>query len=275
MKRSRIHPLAKGVKDQFESIRDLIHVFFQPDVPFNGLIICGAAGMGKTHIVTKTLDELGINEKNKNYHLIKGQVSSGQFYIDLYMNHKKGMVVVVDDADIIGQNKPEMNSIIDFMKSATDVKYGKREVQRNKVNLNQKMKTLDVPERFDFQGSLIWITNEVPSGLSSKLKGHWEALSSRCNVYTLQFDDETKFNYTKHLIEEEDIYGENCYDKPGGFSDKQIETLLDFMEKNHKQLKDWTPRRSFKMIVQIQILEKMGKNPDEIEKVLVASSLNQ
>lgn len=274
MKRSRIHPLAKEVKEQFNSIRDLVQVFFEPDVPFNGLIICGAAGMGKTHIVTKTLDDLGINEKNNNYHLIKGQVSSGQFYIDLYMNHKKGMVVVVDDADIIGQNKGEMNAIVDFMKSATDVNYGKREVQRNKVNLNQKMKELDVPERFNFQGSLIWITNELPNDLSKRLKGHWEALSSRCNVYSLEFDDETKFNYTKYLIEEEDIYGENCYDKPGGFSDAQIDALLDFMEKYHKQLKDWTPRRSLKMIAQIQLLEKMGKTKDEIERVLVASSLN-
>ena len=275
MRRSRLHPSVKMVKQQFESIKELIQVFFEPDIPFNGLIICGAAGMGKTFVVENTLQELGITKENKNFHLIKGQVSSGQFYIDLFMNHKKGQVVVVDDADIVNQKGEEKTNIVDFMKSATDVKFGKREVQRNKVNKNQKMKELNVPESFDFQGSLIWITNELPRDLSKKLKGHWEALSSRCNVYTLQFDDEQKFHYTKYLIEEEDIYGVNCYDKPGGYGDEEIEVLLDFMDKYHKQLKDWTPRRSFKMINQILVLKRMGKTPDEIENTLVAGFLNE
>jgi hypothetical protein len=84
----------RGTQSLFESVRDVVVMVARGHTA--SAIISGPGGLGKTHTVTETLDEMGLR-KDIDYQLVKGFSSARGLYECLYNNN--GKLTVFDDCD--------------------------------------------------------------------------------------------------------------------------------------------------------------------------------
>lgn len=134
------------------------------------LIIGGAAGTGKSHLVIDALEREG-----KNHVVISGSISPVGLYKTLYEYSNEGDVVVLDDVEVIFS---DMQSL-DILKAALDTKKA-RTISWGKESA--ALRAEDIPPRFNFNGQVIFITNtdlarEVDR--ESRMSPHYNALLTR------------------------------------------------------------------------------------------------
>lgn len=138
------------------------------------LVISGPPGLGKSHVVTDTIESLGLTEVQ----YIKGRVSPNGLYKALYAAKNDGGLVVIDDSDGIFDNELSLN----LLKAATDSE------KKRLISWRAEHRMIDddgnpLPDDFDFEGSIIFITNidfYKEANSNSKLAPHLSAIISRC-----------------------------------------------------------------------------------------------
>jgi hypothetical protein len=105
------------------------------------------------------------------------------------------------------------------------------------------LKNEGVPNKFDFEGGAIFITNiKFDNVKSKKLRDHLEALESRCHYLDLTIDTEReKMLRIKQVVRECGML--DGYD----FDDVAKDTLLDFVDDNKKKLRELSLRTVLKI----------------------------
>lgn len=241
------NPIVKDVAGKFQACYDITKVFANEtgSAAIKGLLISGDAGQGKTHWVWGAIN--AANADDRTVDIKAGSITAAALFCELYNARDKGNIIVLDDCDIINRDKKERIAFIDLLKGATDTTKGKRMLTWSTAVKNPLMKEFNVPSKFDFQGSIIWITNELVSDMESKLKSHWPAINSRFNVIPISLTMEQKLLYTAHLIEAEDMLGSNCYAKEGGYSKRIQADTLEFLYDEYKNLTEISPRYAIKI----------------------------
>ena len=81
----------KDPEIMFNNLRNLTRMVGKGLQP--SLVVTGMAGMGKTHIVKETLEQLGLKESNEFVHF-KGRATAAGLYITLYENSDK--IIILD-----------------------------------------------------------------------------------------------------------------------------------------------------------------------------------
>ena len=240
---TRINPIAREVKETFDGVYAMVTNFAtNPNSAINGLIVSGDAGIGKTHTVKKALRDAGVQG---NVEYIKGgKITAASLYVKLYLNRGKHRIIVLDDCDII--HHQDRKQIIPMLLGATELGQS-GDVSWEVARKNALMEEHDVPPRFDFEGSIIWITNDSVESIGKAAKQWKQAIFSRFNVAKCYFTDEQKYMYTMHLCEQLDMLGANCAEFPGGYSETTIDQALDYMSENYRQLVEVTPRQAIKI----------------------------
>lgn len=114
-----------------------------------GAVICGPAGIGKTHTVTAVLNRCGLKEDD-GYVMVKGTVSPLGLYRTLY--HNSDRLIVFDDCD---------SALFDYgcfnlLKAALDTCDRRVLTWCSKTTMSS---TGDLPERFEFTGRILFISN--------------------------------------------------------------------------------------------------------------------
>ena len=239
----RVNPIAREVKEVFDGVYAMTQNFAKnPDSAINGLIVSGDAGIGKTHTVKQALKAAGVQQ---NVEYIKGgKITAPSLYVKLFLNRGKHRIVVLDDCDII--HHKDKNQIIPILLGATELGQ-KGEVSWEVATKNALMQEFNAPTRFDFEGSIIWITNDTVEDIAKAAKQWKQAIFSRFNVAKCYFTDEQKYMYTMHLCEQLDMLGVNCQEFPGGYSETTIDEALDYMSSNYRHLVEVTPRQAIKI----------------------------
>ena len=144
--------------DIFEAIKyNTLQVAFNDNT--NAFILSGLAGLGKTYEVTHTLDEV-----RKPYQYFKGNSSPAGLYELLFKYRKE--LIVLDDMDDALNDK----NTADMLKSVLDT--GKKRILDRRIKgyfdavgltddeiEKEYQKTGKLPNRFEFTGSIIFITN--------------------------------------------------------------------------------------------------------------------
>lgn len=119
------------------------------------LFLCGPPGMSKTYIVRRTLHFSGLKPL-KDYVIIKGStLSPSDVYYMFYQYKNK--IIILDDFD----NPLKDENMINLLKSITDT-YSKRIIslpREKKLASKGNEEMYDVPDKFEFYGKLIIITN--------------------------------------------------------------------------------------------------------------------
>jgi hypothetical protein len=241
------NPIVNKVIDKFDSVYIMTKSFVENrDSAIKAILVSGDAGTGKTHWVKKAIEDLKLMPEDVYY--VKGaSISAAALFVILYIFREAGKLVVLDDCDIIHKSPAEKNAILDMLKGATEVTKGNRMLSWIKATPNQLMRENNVPVTFDFQGSIIWITNDTIEDIAKKSKSHWNAISSRFNQIKVYLSTEEKVSYTLHLIENCGMLGKNCEGKEGGYTIKVQNDTIDYINEHWEELSEITPRVATKI----------------------------
>jgi hypothetical protein len=212
------------------------------------LIVSGPAGLGKSFTIESKMEEL--ESKGYNVVYIKGYVRPLALYKLLYETRFPNSVLVFDDSDSIFHDDVSMN----LLKGACDstdrrvLHWLSRSLERESDEDGE-----NIPEKFEFQGSIIFITNYdfdalIASG--NKLAPHFEALVSRSHYLDLAM--KTKMDY---LVRIKQVVRGGML-KSRGFNTIDETLIMQFIENNVDRLREL----SLRMVVKISGLYKMDKS---------------
>lgn len=206
----------------------------------HALFISGPGGLGKTHTVLETLAkagkrEMAIGDYDGDYVIIKGFTTAKGMYRTLYENN--GKIIIFDDADssfkdVIG---------INILKGALDSN-DKRIISWN-AEFPEKE---DLPNRFEFIGSVIFISNMTMEKVP-------QALVSRCMKVSLDMDAQEKVDRIAHVMFEPNF----C----GSVDRSMKQEVLDFITQNAERFNDLNIRAALNLV---KIRNSMDY--DEVEK---------
>jgi len=215
------------------------------DGQIRAMIVSGPPGVGKSFGVEKVLlkSELFniLAEKKPKFEVVKGAMSSIGLYSKLYEFAAEGNVVVFDDCDSILMEDLSLN----ILKGALDSS------SRRFISWNTDSRILrseGIPDRFEFKGAAIFITNiKFEHVRSKKLRDHLDALESRCHYIDLQMDTaREKILRIKQVVKQGQML--ERYEFPECVEDE----LIEFVEQNQDRLREL----SLRMVLKIADLRK-------------------
>jgi hypothetical protein len=207
------------------------------------MIVSGPPGVGKSFGVEAVLEKDGLfdilAERKPKYEIVKGAMSAIGLYSKLYEFSAEKNVVVFDDCDSILMEDLSLN----ILKGALDSS-SKRFISWNTDS--RVLRSEGIPDRFEFKGAAIFITNiKFEHVRSKKLRDHLDALESRCHYIDLQMDtNREKILRIKQIIPTmlERYEFEECV----------RDEIVDFINTNQSRLREL----SLRMVLKISDLRK-------------------
>jgi hypothetical protein len=208
------------------------------------MIVSGPPGVGKSFGVERVLERDGlldqIAERKAKFEIVKGAMSAIGLYKKLYEFSKKGNVVVFDDCDSILMEDLALN----ILKGALDSSK-KRFISWNTDS--RILRAEGIPDRFEFKGAAIFITNiKFEHVRSKKLRDHLDALESRCHYIDLQMDTQRE-----KILRIKQIISTGMLDEYE-FEPVVKDELVAFIDQNKDQLREL----SLRMVLKIADLRK-------------------
>lgn len=205
-----------------------------------GLIVYGPPGVSKTYTVEKILglETLGsiFSGDGPSYNVIRGFMRTPHLFTELYDNRKPTDVLVIDDCDSALQDQDSLM----LLKAALDT------TEKRSITYNAQsplLKQRNIPNTFDFRGSIIFITNtDFKACTTPKLKDHLEAITSRCHYLDISINtDEEKLLWIKYIS-----LSSNMLTKKG-IVFEEILMLLEYIETNLDKMNDLSLRAIIKL----------------------------
>ena len=187
------------LRERFEILDHMTQAVKDGNV--RAMIVSGPPGVGKSFGVESVLEKSDLfnklAEKKPKFEIVKGAMSAIGLYAKLYEFSAPGNVVVFDDCDSILMEDLSLN----ILKGALDSS------ARRWISWNTDSRILrseGIPDRFEFKGAAIFITNIKFSHIKSKrLKDHLDALESRCHYIDLEMDTtREKMLRIKQIVED-------------------------------------------------------------------------
>jgi hypothetical protein len=208
------------------------------------MIVSGPPGVGKSHNVEAVLQKDGLfdtlGERKPRFEIVKGAMSSIGLYSKLYEFSDSKNVLVFDDCDDILQEELSLN----ILKGALDSS------NRRFISWNTDSRILrseGIPDRFEFKGAAIFITNiKFEHVRSKKLRSHLDALESRCHYMDLEMDTQREKMLWIHNIVQKGML--DRYE----FEPAVTAEVLEFINKNKDRLREL----SLRMVLKIADLRK-------------------
>ena len=211
------------------------------------MIVSGPPGVGKSHGVSLQMEKASMFDKiagkRPRFEIVKGAMSGIGLFATLYKYSDAKNVLVFDDCDVW-----EDQDALNVLKGALDS--GKtRRISWNKDS--RILREEGIPNTFNFNGSVIFITNlNFSDKRSNKIKAHLDALQSRCHYLDLTIDTERdKMLRIKQVHRDADGGLFADYD----FTQEQSDTVVEFMWDNHTKLREVSLRMALKVADLVKI----------------------
>lgn len=200
---------------------------------YRSLIINGHPGIGKTHSVSKFLEQ---NASKSDYIVLSGRVSLLALYATLHAFKSKGKVVVLDDVDSVFSDVQGLN----ILKAAMDTTSTRKIYWASTTG---KLNTMSLPDNFLFNGGVILISNVGFGGGSGRLVTHLKALKDRSYCVPIaDSGDDSLFKQICYMVLERGLMTEL-----GVAINDQI-MLLEYIEKNIDELNTVSLRTVVKLV---------------------------
>lgn len=201
-----------------------------------GLVVSGPPGVGKSFGVEKQLETVNlfrtIGGLDPKYEIVSGGVSSIGLYQKLYFNREKDHVLVFDDCDGVLFDEESLNILKAALNSG----------DRRRICWNKESRVLltdDIPNAFDFEGSIIFLSNidfNKTIAKGSRISAHLEAIMSRCHYLDLEIGStRDKLLRIKQVIRDGML-------APYDFTSDQEQSVIDFVFNNAEYLRELSLR---------------------------------
>ena len=217
------------------------------------MIVSGPPGIGKSYGVERALEKRSMFDdiagSNRKFEVVKGAMSPIGLYKKLYEHSAKGHVVCFDDCDAILYDDLALN----LLKAALDTG------RKRTLHWNTESRFLHaegVPNHFEFEGGIIFITNvKFDNVKSKKLRDHLEALQSRCHYLDLTID-----SMRDRMLRIKQIVRAGMLDKYS-MPEEDRNQLVDYIFTNKHRLREI----SLRMVLKVADLWKMA--PDRYQQL--------
>lgn len=226
------------IRKRFDILDEMTHGTTTGAV--RAMIVSGPPGVGKSYGVEQVLEEAALFDRIANrkakFEVVKGAMSALGLYAKLFKYADEGCVVVFDDCDSVLLDDLSLN----ILKAALDTSK-KRYISWNTDS--RLLRSEGIPDRFEFKGSAIFITNiKFEHVRSKKLKDHLDALESRCHYLDLTLDTtRDKLLRIKQIVKDGMLNSYNFDD------DDAPNEIVQFMEQNLKRLRELSLRTVLKL----------------------------
>jgi len=224
--------------ERFEILTEMTKAVKSGDV--RAMIVSGPPGVGKSFGVEEVLskDDLfnKLGERKPRYEIVKGAMSALGLYAKLYEFSDPKSVLVFDDCDSVLMDELSLN----ILKGALDSSK-KRYIAWNTDS--RLLRSEGIPDRFEFKGAAIFITNiKFEHVRSKKLKDHLDALESRCHYIDLQMDtNREKILRIRQVVQDCGML--DHYE----FEDVVKDEVVDFIVTNQNTLRELSLRMVLKV----------------------------
>lgn len=239
------------IATRFEILDEMAKACIAGDI--RAMIVTGPPGVGKSHGVIEQMAKSSLFDKiasrKPRYEIVKGAVSGIGLFATLYKYSDAKNVLVFDDCDVF--TDPDA---LNVLKGALD-SGKKRRISWNKDS--RLLREEGVPNSFDFNGSIIFITNlNFEDRRSNKIQAHVDALQSRCHFLDLTIETQRD-----KMLRIKQVHR----DAEGGlfadynFSVEQADEILEFMETNQNKLREISLRMSLKIADLVKVSKSNWK----------------
>ena len=233
--------IIERMRERFSILDDMTQASI--DGVVRGMVVTGPPGVGKSYGVEQVLEKNSLFDTlagNKlRFEVIKGASSAIGLYKVLYNNADKNSVLVLDDCDTVLYDETSLN----LLKAALD------SCKKRKLSWNTDSALLrreGIPDTFEFQGSVIFITNLKFDNVRGKIKDHLAAIMSRCHYLDLTMDTtREKVLRCKQIVADGML---NEYQ----FTQDEQEDLMNFMFDNKEKMREI----SLRMVTKLADLKK-------------------
>ena len=222
---------------RFEILKDMTKAVKGGDV--RAMIVTGPPGVGKSFGVEEVLskDDLfnTLGERKPRYEIVKGAMSAIGLYSKLYQYSDAKNILVFDDCDSILLDDIALN----ILKAALDSSK-KRTISWNTDS--RLLRSEGIPDKFEFKGGAIFITNlKFENVRSKKLQEHLAALESRCHYIDLRMDtDREKVLRIKQIVKDGML---DSYE----LEDVARDEVVDFIVENRATMRELSLRTVLKV----------------------------
>lgn len=242
------------IRERFDILEEMTEGAVDGSV--RAMIVVGPPGVGKSFGVEKVLDKSAMFDKiggtRIRYEIVKGAMSAIGLYCKLYNYSDAGNVLVFDDCDSVLLDELSLN----ILKAALDSSK-KRTICWNTDS--RMLRQEGVPDRFEFKGSAIFITNiKFEHVKSAKLKDHLGALESRCHYLDLTLD-----SARDKMLRIKQIMMDGMLDHYE-FEEGAKQELYEYVDANKDRLREL----SLRTVIKIADLKKMcGEGNDKWKRL--------
>ena len=226
------------IRERFEILTEMTKAATAGDI--RAMIVSGPPGVGKSFGVEAEVDKACLFDKLSGKRLraevVKGSATPIGLYQTLYKYSDANCVLVFDDCDSILLDDVALN----LLKGALDS--GKKRTI-SWLSESSALRREGIPDRFEFKGSVIFITNlKFDQMKSQKLRDHLDALQSRCHYLDLTLD-----TMRDKILRIKQIANDGVLFSDYEFSEMQQDDIINFMNTNQTRLREMSLRMALKI----------------------------
>ena len=226
------------IRERFDILTEMTKACIAGDI--RAMIVSGPPGVGKSFGIEQEVEKAQLFDTVANKRLrvqvVKGSATAIGLYQTLYHHSDANCMLVFDDCDSILLDDVSLN----LLKGALDS--GKKRTI-SWLSESSALRREGIPDRFEFKGSVIFITNlKFDQMKSQKLRDHLDALQSRCHYLDLTLDTMRDKILRIRQIAQDGMLFSN-YD----FTDAEQEEIVQFMNQNQNRLREMSLRMALKI----------------------------
>jgi hypothetical protein len=216
------------------------------------LIVSGPPGLGKSFTVDKRLSEVDPNATN--HAIVKGYVRATGLIKKLYHYRDKGNVIVFDDSDAIFHDDNSLN----LLKTVCDTTKKRVVSWLSEGSLVDEETAERIPKQFEFNGTIIFITNldfDAMIEKGHKLAPHLQALVSRSHYIDLAMKTRRDYLVRVRQVIKQGLLSE--------LSEDEQNDVRQYIDDNSHKLREL----SLRMAIKIGNIRKTSENWQKVADV--------